>query len=413
MKRLALLLPLLALATGCASGSAATALPSFSRRVALDDVGYKVKLAPGWRIEYGLSVPNDRGGMDWSVLVYEESAPNANRLLGDRLRGCLVDPARVSTNEVRLLPVLGVPWILRLSLEGVGVADDGTVRGEIAMDFLPAADKAVLPDGYAATLLGADGEPVHGPCFLPCVDHADGMVVSCCVPPRHEFLHRKRDGAEEWLHAVWRTGERGVPVFCVWRVSARGRRSRRLREEDWLSVPLSGPLPIRVDLPWSDEAFSVDRATQDAVPVKTIFGYHPEGIPSIAIGLPSRLRGDEPACVATLSWSGKPPKPIEEGGPPLWHDEEGGGDRTVENIRVVPCVDGLHFERTVSSDLEREGPSYTAWRTFPYETLPVDVPVPGRPDRSIRLEKNPSAPGLVLAAPAPHAESEGAKEPAP
>ena len=164
MKRLALLLPLLALAAAPARAEdpATNAAPSFSRRVPLDGFG-SAEIAPGWRISYGPDEATLDGIPKWSVCVYETAAPLDNRLLPERWHGlqpCEIAPALVPTNEVRVLPVRGKPWLLRLSLKGIGIADGKNVRGEVAMSFhRPATDAPAASESHAENAESAEPEP--------------------------------------------------------------------------------------------------------------------------------------------------------------------------------------------------------------------------------------------------------------
>ena len=164
MKRLALLLPLLALAAAPARAEdlATNATPSFSRRVTLDGFG-SAEIAPGWRISYGPDEATLDGIPKWSVCVYETAAPLDNRLLPERWHGlqpCEIAPALVPTNEVRVLPVRGKPWLLRLSLKGIGIADGKNVRGEVAMSFhRPATDAPAASESHAENAESAEPEP--------------------------------------------------------------------------------------------------------------------------------------------------------------------------------------------------------------------------------------------------------------
>ena len=181
MRRLALFLPLLALAplvAARAEDPATNAVPTFSRRVPLDGFG-SAEIAPGWRISYGPDEATLDGIPKWSVCVYETAAPLDNRLLPERWHGlqpCEIAPALVPTNEVRILPVRGKPWLLRLSLEGIGVADGKNVRGEVAMSFHffreiprnPAAKTLSLADKAAVeTILAESGQPFGDGWDLP------------------------------------------------------------------------------------------------------------------------------------------------------------------------------------------------------------------------------------------------------
>ena len=144
MKRLfsfyCLLVPVLALAAvpTRAEGPTSEASAVFSRRVALDSFG-SAPIARDWRISWGPAEATFDGVPKWSVEVCKTSDPTKNRLLPDTWHGlqlCEIAPALVPTNEVRILPIDGAPWLLRLSLEGIGVANGKEVRGEVAMDLL-------------------------------------------------------------------------------------------------------------------------------------------------------------------------------------------------------------------------------------------------------------------------------------
>ena len=161
MKRLALLLPLLALAAAPARAED-PATPVFFCRADIGESG-SFPVVRDWRLRYGPDEATADGIPKWTVELVKGDDPG-NRLLPNGWHGlqpCEIAPALVATNETRVLPVRGGPWLLRLSLEGVGVGEDGAVRGRAAMELLPRfAAPVVAASGSALSLRPApDGAP--------------------------------------------------------------------------------------------------------------------------------------------------------------------------------------------------------------------------------------------------------------
>ena len=161
MKKLALLVSLLAFVVVPAHAED-PATPVFSCRANIGESG-SFPVVRDWRLRYGPDEATADGIPKWTVELVKGDDPG-NRLLPNGWHGlqpCEVAPALVATNETRVLPVRGGPWLLRLSLEGVGVGADGAVRGRAAMELLPRfAAPVVAASGSALSLRPApDGGP--------------------------------------------------------------------------------------------------------------------------------------------------------------------------------------------------------------------------------------------------------------
>ncbi|MBQ6102805.1 MAG: hypothetical protein IJL06_03950, partial [Kiritimatiellae bacterium] len=135
MKKLALLVSLLAFVVVPAHAED-PATPVFSCRANIGESG-SFPVVRDWRLRYGPDEATADGIPKWSVELVKGDDPR-NRLLPNRWHGlqpCEVAPALVATNETRVLPVRGGPWLLRLTLEDVGVGEDGAVRGRASMEL--------------------------------------------------------------------------------------------------------------------------------------------------------------------------------------------------------------------------------------------------------------------------------------
>lgn len=142
--------------------AASAPAPVFACRANIGESG-SFPVVRDWRLRYGPDEATADGIPKWSVELVKGDDPR-NRLLPNRWHGlqpCEVAPALVATNETRVLPVRGGPWLLRLTLEDVGVGEDGAVRGRALMELLPRfAAPVVAPSGSALALLpGRDGGP--------------------------------------------------------------------------------------------------------------------------------------------------------------------------------------------------------------------------------------------------------------
>ncbi len=138
----------------CASFALTPAAPDFSCSAKLGEIG-SFPIVRDWSLNFGPDETTADGIPKWSVEIVKGTDP-ANRLLPNEWHGlqpCEIAPALVATNETRVLPIRGAPWLLQLTLEVVGIHGDRSSYGWVGLNLVSRfAAPVVAPSGGTLSL---------------------------------------------------------------------------------------------------------------------------------------------------------------------------------------------------------------------------------------------------------------------
>lgn len=192
----------------CARFVQTPAAPDFSRRASLGESG-SFPIVRDWLLSYGPGEATADGIPKWIVEIVKGTDP-ANRLLPNEwhgLQSCEVAPALVATNETRVLPVRGAPWLLRLTLENVGVRGDRSAYGWVGLNLVPRFAAPVVASSGAALSLRQN--PEGGPPELRLLRNGEERRLGTAEDFAGEW------DEDAWIDAVAFTNVLGADGFAI------------------------------------------------------------------------------------------------------------------------------------------------------------------------------------------------------
>ena len=205
----------------CASFARTPAAPDLSRRAQLGESG-SFPIVRDWLLSYGPGEATADGIPKWKVEIEKGSDPT-NRLLPNEWHGlqpCEVAPALVATNETRILPIRGAPWLLRLTLENVrgaskffrltmgsGIRGDWSAYGRVWLNLVPRfAAPVVAPSGAALSLRKS---PDGGPPQLHLLHNGEERLLGTAEDFAGEW------DEDAWIDAIAFTNILGADGFAI------------------------------------------------------------------------------------------------------------------------------------------------------------------------------------------------------